>query len=327
MARKLSESVVVITGASSGIGRAAAVKFAKAGSSVVLAARRANLLEDVALECRDQGVQALAVPLDVTDYDGVQGLARRTAESFGRVDVWVNNAGVSLFGRFEETPWDSYRQVIETNLFGYLHGARAAIPYFREQGRGVLINNASMAANVGQPYTSAYVASKHAIKGVGMSLRQELRDAPGIHVCTVLPAVIDTPLFEHAGNYTGREVRAMPPVYRADKVANTIVALAAAPRRHAYVGNSGRMMSLQQVLLPALTERLIAEMVERLHLYQDRRADPTDGNLFGPVEHGPGVSGGWDAAGNPTDAVTAVLGAAATPLVAASAAIRRVLSP
>ncbi|HET6518579.1 MAG TPA: SDR family NAD(P)-dependent oxidoreductase, partial [Geminicoccaceae bacterium] len=124
-----------------------------------------------------------------------------------RIDVWVNNAAVTLFGRLEETPPEVFDRVIRTNLFGYIYGARAVVPYFREQGSGTLTNVSSIVAYAGQPYTSAYVMTKAAIRVFGECLRQELLDAPDIHVCTVLPASSDTPLFQHGANYTGRRRR------------------------------------------------------------------------------------------------------------------------
>ena len=246
MPRKIEESVVVITGASSGIGRATALAFARRNAAVVLAARRENLLREVEAECERLGGRALVVPTDVTDEAAVQALARRAVEHFGRLDVWVNNAAVTVLGRFDETPADVYRRVIETDLFGYIHGARAALPSFHAQGGGVLINNASMVTKLPQPYASAYVVAKHGVRGLALSLRQELslEGAADIHVCTVMPATIDTPFFQHAGNYTGRATRAMPPVYPVEKVANTIVRLADKPRRETFVGASGRMLNL-----------------------------------------------------------------------------------
>ena len=296
MARRIRDSVVVVTGASSGIGRATALQFAGHGAAVVLAARREDPLRQLAAECDRRGGRALAVPTDVTDEDAVKQLAGRSIENFGRIDIWVNNAAVTMFGRFEEAPSQAYRRVIETDLFGYIHGARAVLPYFREQGSGTLINNASVVAKVSQPYASAYVVSKHGIRALGMSLRQELLDAPGIHVCTVMPATIDTPLFQHAANYTGRATKAMPPVYPAERVAKTILSLALRPRREVFVGGSARMMNVQQQLAPRLGERLMAVMVDRQHLYRDRAVPPTPGNLFEPMPEGAGVSGGWQRA-------------------------------
>jgi NAD(P)-dependent dehydrogenase (short-subunit alcohol dehydrogenase family) len=326
MPRKLKDSVVVITGASSGIGRASAGAFAGRRATLVLAARREQPLRDVAAECERPGVRVLAVPTDVADEAAVRALARRAVESFGRIDVWVNNAAVTLFGRFEETPPEAYRQVIETNLFGCIYGARAALPIFREQGSGVLINVASVAGKVSQPYTGAYVLTKHAIRALGMSLRQELAldGANDIRVCTVMPASIDTPLFQHAANYTGWVVQPMPPVYPAEEVAETIVRLAERPRREALVGGAGRLLSLPQTLLPGLTERLLATVVEKQHLRRDRSVPPTPGNLFEPMAEGTGVSGGWrEPGGAPRVGRVAAIGFAVGVTAAALAWLRR----
>ena len=298
MRRSLNVSVVVVTGASSGIGRATAQAFARKGAAVVVAARRAHVLEDVAEECRRAGGDALAVPTDTTDADAVERLAAAAVDRFGRIDVWVNNAAVSLFARFHEAPPEDFRRVIETNLFGYVYGARAALRRFREQGEGVLINNASIVARVSQPYTSAYVMSKHAVRGLGMSLRQELAlaGARGIHVCTVMPATIDTPFFDQAANFTGRKVKPMPPVYPPERAAGAIVRLARFPRREVFVGHSGRLLAGQQKLAPGLTERVLAVMTDRTHLYRDRPAGPTHGNLFEPRAVDGSVDGGWNGA-------------------------------
>jgi NAD(P)-dependent dehydrogenase (short-subunit alcohol dehydrogenase family) len=185
--------------------------------------------------------------------------------------------------------------VIETNFFGCVYGARAALPLFREQGRGVLVNVSSVVAVLAQPYTSAYSASKQAIRSLGASLRQELalEGASEIHVCTVLPATIDTPLFQHAANYTGRAVRAMSPVYSADRAARAIVSLASTPQREVFVGNAGRLLNLQRTLTPAAAERAYATLVDTQHLSAEVPAQPTPGNLYAPMPEGTGVSGGW----------------------------------
>ncbi len=304
MPRKLQDSVVVITGATSGIGQATALEFARNGATLVLAARREQALQDLEQECERSGApRAVALPTDVSDEGAVNALGRAAIENFGRIDVWVNNAAVTLFGRFEETPPEDYRRVIEVNLFGYIHGARTALKYFREQGSGVLIDLSSIVASVPQPYTSSYTLSKAAIRSLGMSLRQELTldGSHDIHVCTVMPATIDTPLFQHAANYTGRAVRAMPPVISTVRVARTIVNLAKRPRREVTVGNAGRQFMLIRAFAPALAERMMATQVDKTHLYQDKRAEPTSGNLWKPMPQYAQVSGHWTASGYQQD--------------------------
>ena len=324
MGKRKKSRTVVIAGASSGIGRATALRFAREGWRVVVAARREHALDELARQCEEQGAEALAVPTDVTDVAAVERLADTAWRRFGEVDMWVNNAGVSLFSWFDDAPPDQYRRVIETDLFGTVNGARAALSRFRRQGHGVLVNTASITARLPQPYASAYVVSKHGVKALGESLRQELwlRGEREIHVCTVMPAAIDTPFFQHAANRTGRGVKALPPVYPADKVAKTIVGLAARPRREVVVGRAGRLLYLQWSLAPGRTERLLARLTDRQHL-TDEPAPASEGNLFRPMQEGTEISGGWRA---PRPSLTRPAAAAAL-LGAAAAAGWLVLRP
>ena len=163
-------------------------------------------------------------------------LARRAVERFGGIDIWVNNAGVYLLALLEATPPEAFRWVLETKVFGYVHGARAVLPRFREHGHGVLINNASVYSHVGAPRLTAYVSSKFAVRGFSEALRQELADLPDVHVCTVSPSPIDTPIFASAANYSGRAVKAPPPTYPPQQVASAILTSALCPKRERIVG-------------------------------------------------------------------------------------------
>lgn len=325
MAKDLKNKVVVITGASSGMCRAAAIKFAKAGARVVLAARDEAALQEAARACNESGGFAIAVRTDTRNEAEVKNLARRAISEYGRIDVWVNGAAVSLFGLFEKTPSDVYRQVLETNLFGYIHGMRAAMTYFREQGMGVLINITSVTANGPQPYTSAYVSSKYAIKGLTESLRMELAldEDHDIHVCNIMPASFDTPLFQHAANYTGRKVKALEPVNKVDDVADAIVDVARNPRREVTVGRGGGSMRAMKTLSTATYEKMMAHRIDQNHL-ADEPAEDTEGNVFDPMQDYNEISGGWREDGKSSKkGRNAALAAVAFAVPAVVALVRR----
>lgn len=311
MTESSANKVAVITGASSGIGQATALEFAEQGYNIVLAARRRELLEEVAAQCREFGVEALPIVTDTTDEKAVQKLATKAADYFGGFDVWVNDAAVYMFGKFDETPLDAVRQLLDTNLLGYIYGSRAALTHFKERGQGTLINISSVNAFAPSPYTSIYNASKFAIRGLDDSIRMELildKMADTIHVCTVMPASIDTNIFQNAANYTGSQVRALEPVYDPAYVARKIVKLAQKPRRSVIVGPAGKLMAFQHAHSPRLYERMLAKFTDR-DMLTHAEAKPTSGNLFQPMEQNTGMYGGWRESRLRADRLTMVAGA------------------
>lgn len=295
---RVKNSVIVITGASSGIGRATALRCASKGASLVLASRGTKALEAVARECRKRGAKAVAVATDVTDPAAVENLAARAVAEFGRLDVWVNNAAVGAFGRLLDVPPADFQRVLDVNISGYVNGARAALARQSAQGSGVLVNVASVVGETPLPYSAAYSITKAAVRSLSVSLRSELalEGLSGVDVCTVLPATIDTPFYQHAANYTGRRARALPPVYTPERVARAIVKVIEHPRREIVAGGPvARLLVLQHRVTPKLVEGSVARQVDKKQLPRRKSAAVTPGNLHRSSEsiRKGSVSGGW----------------------------------
>jgi len=232
----------------------------------------------VAAECREFGAQVMTHCLDIREPAPIDEF-RRTA-AFGAIDVWVNCAAVISFGRFEDVPAEAFQRVIETNILGYANGARAALSQFHAQGdRGTLINVGSLLGVVPEPYLSAYVTSKFAINGLTACLRQETRAFSNIHVCGVLPAAVDTPIYQHGANYMGRKARAIAPVYDPAKVAAAIVRLAESPRDQVVFSGFARWLAATAILAPSIVERVVARFAPQLQ-FTRCVAEVSAGNLF-----------------------------------------------
>lgn len=294
MPSNLDRRVVVITGASSGIGRATAHEFSTRGAALVLCGRNESALSETAAECVRLGGIAHVCAADVSREDGIQRLLESALSEFGHVDIWINGAAVLMAGRFEDQPLDLFKRVIEVNLFGYLLGSRAALAAFRANGnRGVLINVASMLGAVGEPYLSAYVASKHAIRGMTMCLRQEIRQHHDIRVVTIMPVAIDTPIYDNSANFTGWEMRSIVPVYGPQRVAKAIVRAAHGGNGEIIVGTYGYALDVATRLSLSLVNRLVGRLGPKLQFGQSA-SNPSTGNLYhGDSVHA--VEGGWRA--------------------------------
>ncbi|MFC3609132.1 SDR family oxidoreductase [Stutzerimonas tarimensis] len=290
--RSLVGALVVITGASSGIGRAAAMAFSRQGARLVLAARDAEALEEVAAECRQLGAEALAMPTDMTQSESVEQLAIAAGEfGYGRVDVWINNAGVGAVGAFDETPLDAHERVVQTDLLGYLRGAHSVLPYFKQQRSGVLINTLSVGSWLAQPYAVAYSASKFGLVGFSRALRNELTQWPDIHVCDVYPFIVDTPGFRDGGNYAGRSLKPPSPLTDPRTVAEAMVSLARRPRHSTSIGLMATLMRLTHFFTP-LVEPIYGPVVGKA-LDRASRMPTSSGNLFHPPMGQRRIDGGW----------------------------------
>jgi len=306
-ARKLPRPVVVLTGASSGIGRATALAFAHEGAHLVLAARGRDGLEAVSQECQRAGARVLVVPTDVTDIKAMRALASAAVERFGGIDVWINNVGTGAVGAYDITPMESHRRVIETNLIGHMNGAYAVLLHFRRRRRGTLINMISSGGWAPAPYAAAYTASKFGLVGFSDALRAELKDLPDVHVCDVYPSFADTPGLSHGANYTGKKLRAPPPLVDPRSIADTLVAVARWPRRTTGVGILAWPARVAHALAPGLTGRLVVGAADRALRHADA-VPMTDGNLFEPSK-GHAIDGGMRTANQTFSAVTAGVGA------------------
>jgi short-subunit dehydrogenase len=277
------EGVVLVVGASSGIGRATARLLAARGARLALAARGADALAELDQECRELGARGTRVlPLDVTDLSAVEKAIDDTVAEFGRIDAVVHCAAVLAYGRFHDIPATVFNRVIETNLIGTANVARAALRQFRAQGNGRLILLRSALGKTAIPYSSPYVTSKWAVHGLAAVLRMETRETPGIRVTVVSPGSVDTPIYARAATYFGRQGKPIPPVDPADRVAAQIIRAIESPRRERSIGRANHVLVTAYRLLPGVVDRLAGPVVRRFGFHRNHRAEPTEGNVFEP---------------------------------------------
>ncbi|KGK58036.1 NADP-dependent 3-hydroxy acid dehydrogenase YdfG [Xanthomonas arboricola] len=283
--RPLDQQVILITGASSGIGLCTALAAAEAGARVVLVARSSGILQEVAALLTEQGHQAIAVVADVADPAQLQHAADAALARFGRIDTWVNNAGVAIFGLLQEVDDHDSRRMFDINFWGVVYGSRIALPHLAASG-GVLINLGSEASEAVVPWQGLYSASKHAVKGFTDSLRIELEHLAGSPVSVVLiqPTAVDTPYPQHARNYMPQEPQLPPPLIEPLRVADAILHAAEHGGRDIKVGlMAGANIAITR-LMPRLADRLSAMRAQTQQGGAPAR-DPK-GTLFHPGEGG-----------------------------------------
>ncbi len=278
--KNIRDQVIVLTGASSGIGLVTARMAARQGARLVLAARSGEELQRLADEITSQGGQAVAVAADVGRGEDVHRIADAARQHFGGFDTWVNDAGVSIYGRLDEVSQEDHRRLFETNFWGVVHGSLVAVRELRQHG-GALINIGSVASdralplqgliNIGSvasdralPLQGMYSASKFAVKGFTEALRMELEEAGAPVVVTLIkPGAIATPFNRHAKNYMAVEPNLPPPVYAPEQVARAIIHCAQHPEREVVVGGGGKFISLSGQYAPRLTDKWMEQTMTR----------------------------------------------------------------
>ncbi|WP_082988316.1 SDR family oxidoreductase [Bordetella bronchialis] len=282
--KPVAEQVIVITGASSGIGLATAMLAAHQGARVVMAARSRSTLEHVAAELVKDGCDAIAVEADVAVRDDMDRVARVAMEQYGHVDTWINNAGLSIFGRLDETPEEDAQRLFQVNFWGVVHGSLAALPLLKAHG-GALINVGSEVSDAAVPLQGMYSASKHAVKGFTDALRIELEaDKAPVSVTLVQPTAVDTPFPEHAANYMGQAAKLPTPMIAVEKVAAAILNAAADPDREVKVGALSVINTAMFKLLPGMADRMAKKQMGRQQ--RNAPAAPHQGTLYVPGESG-----------------------------------------
>jgi len=281
--KPLSEQVAVVVGASSGIGRAAALKLAGRGAKVVVAARSEPGLVSLVAEITAQGGDASYVVCDVVDFEQVKQVAEKAVQTYGRIDTWVNSAAQLVHATFEDTTPEEFRRLMEVNYLGQVHGALAALPHLRSAGRGALIAISSVESIVSLPLHAAYSASKHAVEGAMDALRRDLMvEKVPISVTSVKPATINTPLFNNARTKMDVKPTGPPPIYQPSVVADCVVYAAEHPVRDLFAGGSGRMMALNQFTSPRQMDLLLSRIGVRFEKTKDPLPGGSEGNLDRP---------------------------------------------
>jgi NAD(P)-dependent dehydrogenase (short-subunit alcohol dehydrogenase family) len=291
--KPLDQQVIVVTGASSGIGLATARAAVARGAKVVLASRSIDTLDDVVRELNagsGAGGEAIFVPCDVGKREDVEAVAAEAVKRFGRIDTWVNNAGVSIYGKLEDVGEEDFRKLFDTNFWGVVHGSLIALKHLRTGG-GALINIGSEVSEAVVPLQGMYSASKHAVKGFTDALRVEVEEVDKLPVSITLiqPTATDTPFPQNARNYMAKEPKLPDPLDKPENVADAILDAAVTPTRSTKVGAMSKVNTFVAKVAPGIGDKIAAKQVHRQQ-YDERPRDP-HGALYKPSETGGQVHG------------------------------------
>jgi len=287
--KKIRDQVIVILGASSGIGLATAEAAAREGARLVLAARSENAMNGIVERINMNGREAIFIPCDVSDRGQVENVARAAVERFGRIDTWINNAGLSIYGRLDQVDETDSRRLFDINFWGVVHGSIVALPYLKAHG-GTLINVGSEVSEAVVPLQGMYAASKHAVKGFTDALRIEVVDIDKspISITLIQPTAVDTPFPQHARNYMPNEPKLPRPQIDPEDVAKAILEAAETPTRDKKVGAMAVLNTTVAKVAPRLGDKLSATYVDRQQ-YDEPPRHP-EGALYQPSE-ATGVAG------------------------------------
>lgn len=282
--KPISQQVVTVVGASSGIGRETALRFAQRGAQVVVSARNQAGLDSLVNEIRQAGGQAAAIAADVSKFESLKAVAEFTVATYGRIDTWVHNAASGILARFEDITPEEFKRTIDVTLMGQVYGAKAALPHLKHEGQGALIHVSSMEGRRALPLQSPYSAAKHGLEGFLEALRVELQhDGIPISVTSIKPAVINTPFYNHVRTKIGVKPTGLPPYYSPRLVAEAILYVAEHPTRDYIVGDVGRILDLMQRLSPGLIDAILAAIAFPGQRTSEPKSEDAPNNLFAPM--------------------------------------------